>query len=326
MEALGYDFLEAPDHVLGVNVAPAGRLGSRAQHLGAICSTIRSCCSASWPAARAEARFLDRRADPAAAADRAGGEAGGVPGCAVRGPLPPGHRRRLERGGVRRPEREFPQSRPALGRAGAGDAGAVGGSTTSSSRAGTTRSRMPGSIRARHRAACRCGIGGHHEKTLPRIAKWGDGWMPNAYPPDQTALDIFGELRRMTEAEGRDPAAVGIEVWTSCGAGSAADWRKEAAFWKAAGATHLCLTTTFNRRHHHRIAGRSLADHLDALRRYREAIAERTCEAMRPGRGAGRRRRGRAPQSRAPTGSPAPAPVRTRRRGCWCPARRCRAR
>src|SRR3954451_6456634 len=41
--------------------------------------------------------------------------------------------------------------------------------------------------------------GGHHEHTLPRIAKWGDGWMPNAYPPDQSALDIFGSLRKMTE-------------------------------------------------------------------------------------------------------------------------------
>ena len=39
-------------------------------------------------------------------------------------------------------------------------------------------------------------FGGHHERTLPRIAKWGDGWMPNAYPPDQSALDIFGQLRR----------------------------------------------------------------------------------------------------------------------------------
>ncbi len=116
--------------------------------------------------------------------------------------------------------------------------------------------------------------GGHHEKTLPRIAKWGDGWMPNAYPPDQTALDIFGELRRLTEAEGRDPADVGIEVWTSCGAGSAADWRRDALFWKQAGATHLCLTTTFNRRHHTRIAGSTVADHLGALRQYREAIAD----------------------------------------------------
>lgn len=116
--------------------------------------------------------------------------------------------------------------------------------------------------------------GGHHEHTLPRIAKWGDGWMPNAYPPDQTALDIFASLRRMTEAEGRDPAAVGIEVWTSCGKGGPADWKAEAAFWKQAGVSHLCLTTTFNRRHHTRIAGHSLADHLAALRVYRDAVAD----------------------------------------------------
>jgi alkanesulfonate monooxygenase SsuD/methylene tetrahydromethanopterin reductase-like flavin-dependent oxidoreductase (luciferase family) len=117
-------------------------------------------------------------------------------------------------------------------------------------------------------------FGGHHHRTLPRIAKWGDGWMPNAYPPDQTALDIFTELRRLTEAAGRDPASVGIEVWTSCGAGNDADWRKEVAFWKQAGASHICLTTTFNRRHHTRIAGKTLSDHLAALRRYRDAVAD----------------------------------------------------
>jgi probable F420-dependent oxidoreductase len=116
--------------------------------------------------------------------------------------------------------------------------------------------------------------GGHHEKTLPRIAKWGDGWMPNAYPPDQTALDIFGQLRRLTEEAGRNPAEVGIEVWVSCGEGTATDWRKEAEFWKQAGATHLCLTTTFNRRHHHRIAGHTITDHLTAAKTYREAVGD----------------------------------------------------
>ncbi len=78
----------------------------------------------------------------------------------------------------------------------------------------------------------------------------------------------------ITEAAGRDPAAVGIEVWTSCGAGTEADWRAEVAFWKKAGVSHICLTTTFNRRHHTRIPGRTLADHLAALRRYREAVAD----------------------------------------------------
>jgi len=116
-------------------------------------------------------------------------------------------------------------------------------------------------------------FGGHHEHTLARIAKWGDGWMPNAYPPEQSTIDIFETLRTMVGAAGRDPAAVGIEVWTSCGAGTEADWRREVAFWKAAGVSHITLTTTFNRRHHHRIAGRTLADHLAACEHYRAAVA-----------------------------------------------------
>src|SRR5690348_5094405 len=117
-------------------------------------------------------------------------------------------------------------------------------------------------------------FGGHHERTLERIAKYGDGWMPNAYAPDREALDVFAKLRTLTEAAERDPSQVGIEVWVSMGSGSEADWRDEARFWKNAGATHLCLTTTFNRRRHHRIAGGSLADHIAALKRFHAAVAD----------------------------------------------------
>jgi len=116
--------------------------------------------------------------------------------------------------------------------------------------------------------------GGHHDNTLARIAKWGDGWMPNAYPPEQSAVEIFAKLRNLIEAQGRDPTAVGIEVWTSCGAGDESQWRKETAFWRALGVTHICLTTTFHKRHHHRIAGRSVDDHLAAAKRYHDAIAD----------------------------------------------------
>ncbi len=117
-------------------------------------------------------------------------------------------------------------------------------------------------------------FGGHHDRTLERIARCGDGWMPNAYPPDASALKIFGELRKLTEAAGRDPAAVGLEVWVSMGSGNEADWAKETRFWKAAGASHICLTTTFHRRHHQRISGHTLSDHLAALRRYHTAVAD----------------------------------------------------
>ncbi len=116
-------------------------------------------------------------------------------------------------------------------------------------------------------------FGGHHDRTLERIAKWGDGWMPNAYPPGPTATEVLDRLRRLTEAAGRDPARIGIEAWVSMGTGSEGDWAREARFWKAAGASHICLTTTFDRRHHKRIAGHKLADHLAALRRYHAAVA-----------------------------------------------------
>ncbi|MFZ3233829.1 MAG: LLM class F420-dependent oxidoreductase [Stellaceae bacterium] len=116
-------------------------------------------------------------------------------------------------------------------------------------------------------------FGGHHDRTLERIAKWGDGWMPNAYPAGPEATEVLGRLRRLTEAAGRDPAQIGIEAWVSMGSGSEADWAREAQFWKSAGATHLCLTTTFNRRHHKRLPGHTLSDHLAALRRYHSAVA-----------------------------------------------------
>lgn len=116
--------------------------------------------------------------------------------------------------------------------------------------------------------------GGHHENTLSRIAQWGDGWMPNAYPPNQSAIDVFSKLRALVESHDRDPAEVGIEVWTSCGAGSQADWRKEVSFWKKLGVTHICLTTNYHKRHHHRISGESLSDHLSASQRYHDAVAD----------------------------------------------------
>jgi probable F420-dependent oxidoreductase len=116
-------------------------------------------------------------------------------------------------------------------------------------------------------------FGGHHDQTLRRIAKWGDGWMPLAYPADQSALDAFGTLRRYVEEAGRDPASIGIEVWVSA-AGDPDDWRRELQFWKHAGVTHITLHNTFRGFHHKRIEGRTLSGHLDAMRRYHSVVAD----------------------------------------------------
>src|SRR5271156_3350444 len=41
--------------------------------------------------------------------------------------------------------------------------------------------------------------GGHQDVTLQRIAKWGDGWMMLAHPPGDTALAEFAKLRKLVE-------------------------------------------------------------------------------------------------------------------------------
>ncbi len=117
-------------------------------------------------------------------------------------------------------------------------------------------------------------FGGHVDATLRRIATWGDGWMMLAHPPGEAALAAFATLRRHVEAAGRDPAGIGIEVWVSTGAGTEKDWREEFRFWKAAGVTHVTLNGFYRNYHHQRIAGRGMVDHLDALRRYRAAVAD----------------------------------------------------
>jgi probable F420-dependent oxidoreductase len=117
-------------------------------------------------------------------------------------------------------------------------------------------------------------FGGHAEATFKRAAKYGDGFMPLQYPPGDDALKAFDKLRALIKAEGRDPASVGLEVWVSPGKGTPDDWRNEVTFWKQAGVSHITVHTTYVSNHHKRIAGKSYADHLDAITRYRKTVAD----------------------------------------------------
>ena len=117
-------------------------------------------------------------------------------------------------------------------------------------------------------------FGGHEEATLKRIAKWGDGWIMLSYPPGDQARAAFDRLRNFVKAEGRDPRAIGLEVWVSTGEGRPEDWRREFQWWKDAGVTHVTVNSGYGRYHHKRIAGRTLEAHLTAMRQYREAVAD----------------------------------------------------
>jgi probable F420-dependent oxidoreductase len=115
--------------------------------------------------------------------------------------------------------------------------------------------------------------GGHADATLRRVVKWGDGWMPLAYAPGEAARAALDDLRRMAEEAGRDPATIGIDTRVSA-AGDEAQWREDVRFWKSCGVTHLTLANYYQSGHLRRIAGRSLADHIAAMSRYRDVVAD----------------------------------------------------
>jgi probable F420-dependent oxidoreductase len=115
--------------------------------------------------------------------------------------------------------------------------------------------------------------GGHNEATLQRIAKWGDGWIMLAHPPGDAARAEIAKLRAYVETAGRKKEAVGLSVWVSA-VGDEASWRKEIEAWKEAGVTHVTLNNTFARYYHRRIPGRSMSDHMAAIKRYQQAVAD----------------------------------------------------
>ncbi|TXL72698.1 LLM class F420-dependent oxidoreductase [Vineibacter terrae] len=117
-------------------------------------------------------------------------------------------------------------------------------------------------------------FGGHAEATFHRVAKYGDGYMPLNYAPGDQALAAFEKLRTLIREAGRRPQDVGLEVWVSPGAGSEDDWRREITFWSTAGVTHVTAHTTYVSDHHRRVSGRTAAEHLAALTRYRAAVAD----------------------------------------------------
>jgi probable F420-dependent oxidoreductase len=115
--------------------------------------------------------------------------------------------------------------------------------------------------------------GGHADATLQRVVKWGDGWMPLAYGPGEEARAAFAKLRAIAEAAGRDPATIGIDTRVSA-AGAEAEGREDVRFWKSCGVTHLTLANYYQSGHLRRIAGHSLADHIAAMTRYWDVVAD----------------------------------------------------
>ena len=81
--------------------------------------------------------------------------------------------------------------------------------------------------------------GGVGDVLLRRLARLADGWMP-LLPVGDDPEAAVGRLRAVLKEEGRDPGSFGLDARLRA-TGGPADWVAGARRWQALGATHVCL-------------------------------------------------------------------------------------
>lgn len=100
------------------------------------------------------------------------------------------------------------------------------------------------------------------EPALRRIAKIADGWFTHV-PPNEDGRAGMDAFRRLVREEGRDPASVPVEGRLLAAKSGPEEWKRGINDFEQMGVTSVELNTMG--------AGyRSIDEHLDALRRFRE--------------------------------------------------------
>ena len=108
-------------------------------------------------------------------------------------------------------------------------------------------------------------LGGSSDILLRRAARLSEGWFPQGYPDEQMAHTLE-RLRNYTREAGRDPASLGIEARLTIRDSGLDEWIRQTEAWQKLGATHISINTMG--------AGfKSPDEHINAIRRYKEAIA-----------------------------------------------------
>ena len=110
-------------------------------------------------------------------------------------------------------------------------------------------------------------MGGTAEAVIRRVGRIADGWFPlPRFPLDHAGEEILDRMRGYAREAGRDPSTIGLEGRIGMADGNPEFWHGRANAWKNLGATHVSLMTTG--------AGlRSPQEHIDAIRRFKEAVA-----------------------------------------------------
>lgn len=107
-------------------------------------------------------------------------------------------------------------------------------------------------------------FGGLSDAVVTRAARLGDGWMP-IIEPDAQAEEKLGALREQLRSFGRDPAKFGIEGWLRMQDGDPQRWAAAADGWRRLGADIVMLYPMY------RIS--RFDDQIETLRRFKEVAS-----------------------------------------------------
>jgi probable F420-dependent oxidoreductase len=107
-------------------------------------------------------------------------------------------------------------------------------------------------------------MGGRADPVLKRAARLADGWLPT-YPTAAETLPHLEKLDSYLLENGRSREGFGIEVRIVYGDGSPENWKRQAQEWLAVGATHCSLNTMGSGFY-------SAAEHMQAIRRFAQEM------------------------------------------------------
>ena len=115
-------------------------------------------------------------------------------------------------------------------------------------------------------------FGGMADAVMRRIARLGDGWLPqfegfgaDGTSPNEEGRRLIAKLHEYIREAGRDPAQIEIEGRVKLGERSPEECAAEVAAWSDLGASHVTFNTMG--------AGLSSPDdHIEAIRRFKKAL------------------------------------------------------
>lgn len=107
-------------------------------------------------------------------------------------------------------------------------------------------------------------IGGHADAVLDRIARVGNGWLPNYQEPGDARVPL-ARLDKYLDKHGRSRRDIGLEPRLKYGEGSPDRWLRTIRGWEELGATHLSINTMG-------CGFQTPGEHIQAIRTFAEQV------------------------------------------------------